>query len=228
MKIWTISDTHTKHWQLEIPEDVDMVIHAGDSTNSKVDYKNATEFTDFIDWFDELDIKHKVIIGGNHDYWATDNKLRKFMLEGTNIHYLENSYVEIEGIKIFGTPYTPNFGDWYFMRSRERLGRMFADVDEPMDILVSHGPPKGILDIAPISRAAFEHAGDNALLKLVERLSPIYHIFGHIHNLSDGCTINEGIFKSSKYDTTFINTSCCSDGVIGYPTSNGHVINYKN
>ena len=48
MKIWHISDTHTFHNLLEIPENIDMVIHSGDATNPKEPYSNKVEMENFI------------------------------------------------------------------------------------------------------------------------------------------------------------------------------------
>ena len=67
MKIWHISDTHTYHGFLNMPDDVDLVIFSGDCSNVRDPYVNEHEVRNFITWFDRLDIKHKVFVAGNHD-----------------------------------------------------------------------------------------------------------------------------------------------------------------
>ena len=59
-RIWHISDTHSHHRLLTIPENIDIVIHSGDESNYKDQYQNEPEFRDFILWFANLPIKHKV------------------------------------------------------------------------------------------------------------------------------------------------------------------------
>ena len=66
MKIWHISDSHSSHPLLEIPKDIDLIIFSGDESNYYDVYKNEPEFRDFIEWFGNLPIKHKVFVGGNH------------------------------------------------------------------------------------------------------------------------------------------------------------------
>ena len=64
-----------------------------------------------------------------------------------NIIYLENeSMYSLMGIKIFGSPYTPTFGHgWSFNKDRTKLERIWRNIiDEGVDIVITHGPPKGI------------------------------------------------------------------------------------
>ena len=43
--------------------------------------------------------------------------------------------------------------------------------------VITHGPPQGILD----QTGSGVHAGDASLRKAIERVKPIFHAFGHIH-----------------------------------------------
>ena len=67
MKILHISDTHTNHDKLNIPSDIDLIIHSGDFSSRKDTERNEKECIAFIDWFSSLDIRHKVLVAGNHD-----------------------------------------------------------------------------------------------------------------------------------------------------------------
>ena len=220
MIVWLISDTHSRHRELKVPQ-ADMVIFAGDATNYKNIHHNIEEFEDFLDWFLGLEIPHKVLIGGNHDGCLT-KKYMKNRLKSLSLHYLEDSGVEIEGLKIYGSPWTPTFGDWSFMRSRESLGSHWSKIQGPIDILVTHGPPKGVLDLAYRSDGLYEQCGDHGLLRAVERLNPKIHVFGHIHE--NKAALNAGSAKIQGIDTIFYNASCVVDG-IGLPLHyHGHLI----
>jgi len=209
MTTWLISDTHMQHNSLIVPKDIDCVIHAGDSTNYYDWMNNQLEFNDFIDWFSNLPIKHKVLIAGNHDAWAT-KKYNVDKVKSLSIHYLEHEYMELEGKLLFGSPYTPTFGTWHFMKDRGKLGRYWEALTENIDILITHGAPKSILDLSHDKNHILEYCGDSALTKAVFKFQPKYHVFGHIHD-SENC-FNSGITKLSCSTTTFINASCVTDG----------------
>lgn len=209
MKILAISDTHGMHNQLQIKQEIDCVIHCGDSTNYKSLINNEIEFRNFIEWFINLDVKYKILVPGNHDAWAT-KKYNVDFVKNKGIIYLDHEYYEIEGIKIFGSPYTPIFGDWYFMKDRSKLDRYWQELKEGIDVLITHGPPKGILDLSYNRDNILEYCGDVALRNHVFRTQPKYHCFGHIHNYKD--IINQGTRNVDGYNTTFINCSMVEDG----------------
>ncbi len=222
MKAWAISDSHGMHGEYMIPSDVDIVIHGGDSTNYFDIIRNETEFRSFISWLERLPIKHKIIIPGNHDTWAT-KRYNVQDVRDRGIHLLIHEHLELEGIKFFGSPYTPTFANWNFMVPRHKLSKYWEAVDDDVDVLLTHGPAKGILDLSHDIDHKLEFCGDLSLLKLFNRISPQYHIFGHIHS-SDGC-INSGVFKPSDMLTTFINASSVTDGKFGNGlSSHGQVI----
>lgn len=207
MKTALISDTHSYHRMINLPTDIDCIVHCGDSTNYRELYKNEIEFEDFLDWYSNLDIKYKILNAGNHDSHLT-KKYNKDKVKEAGIIYLEHEYYEIEGLKLFSSPYTPLFGDWSFMIDRSKLSRYWEVLEEGIDLLVSHGPPKGILDIAEKRDGNIEFCGDSALWKAVNKVKPKYHVFGHIHDNHN--IINNGIRIVN--DTTFINCSMVEDG----------------
>ena len=222
MKIWHISDTHTYHDLLTIPTGIDMVIHSGDCSNPRDPYNNEPEVREFIDWYKELPIEHKIYVAGNHDTSIEKRLVTKIDFSGYNIHYLENDYIDIDGIKLFGSPHTPQFGQWAFMKDRSKLDRFWRNaIHEPCDIIVTHGPPKGILDKSYDRGNNIDSCGDKSLLNLVLDMQPTYMCFGHIHNCKD--IINAGMLKLSAYDTWFSNGSVVTDGKFGKLTSNGNI-----
>ena len=206
MKIVAIADTHEMHRELHVPKG-DILIHAGDITMTG----DLGALLDFNDWLADLPHAYKIVIAGNHDRLLGQNwtlGLKMF----TNGIYLQNSGVVIEGIKIWGSPYTPAFQGmragltFYHTRDGRSMKRIWAGMPRGLDILVTHGPPLGVLDEV---RRGFdqgfevEHCGDGMLAAKVIQKKPKYHIFGHIHP-------QHGKFVSD-YGTTFINASVVNE-----------------
>lgn len=222
MRIWHISDTHTFHDLLRIPEGIDMVIHSGDCSNPRDPYNNEPEVRQFIHWYKSLPIKHKVYVAGNHDTSIEKKLVTKKDFEDYNIHYLEDDLITLQGLLIYGNPYTPLFGNWAFMKDRVKLDRYWTKaIPGYVDILVTHGPPKGILDKSYSREDILEMCGDKSLFNKVLEVEPKYHLFGHIHNCQN--IINAGIQKLSVCDTWFSNGSVVTDGKFGMLSSNGNI-----
>ena len=222
MRIWHISDTHTYHDLLNVPSGIDMVIHSGDCSNPRDPYNNEPEVREFIDWYKELPIPHKIYVAGNHDTSIEKRLVIKQDFTDAGIIYLEDDLVDIEGVLIYGNPYTPQFGQWAFMKDRVKLDRYWTKaMPGYIDILVTHGPPKGILDKSYNREDVLEMCGDKSLLNKVKEVQPTYHLFGHIHNHKD--IINAGMQKMSTCDTWFSNGSVVTDNKFGMLSSNGNI-----
>ncbi|CAH1108078.1 unnamed protein product [Psylliodes chrysocephalus] len=102
--------------------------------------------------------------------------IRKYL---TNCIYLEDSGLELYGIKLYGSPWQPEFGNWAFnlRRGEECLSKWNA-IPGDTDILITHTPPLGHGDLV----CSGIRAGCVDLLSTVQqRVQPKYHIFGHIH-----------------------------------------------
>lgn len=223
MTILHISDTHTYHDLLKIPSGIDMIIHSGDCSNPRDPYNNESEVREFIDWYKEIPVKYKIYVAGNHDTSIEKGLVTKKDFEDSGIIYLENESVVIEGIKIFGSPHTPNFGNWAFMKERTKLERFWRlAIDQDVNIVVTHGPPKGILDKSYDRENNMEACGDKSLLNRILEVQPTYSLFGHIHNTKD--IVNAGIQKLSVCNTFFSNGSVVTDGRFGKLSSNGNII----
>lgn len=225
MRIWCISDTHGLHWNLIPPDNIDAIIVAGDYSNSRNRVKNYEETQDFLSWLASLPYRDKIVVAGNHDIYTEYDKriITESGIEG--IQYLEHSVGLINNIKVFGSPYTPTFGEgWVFNKNRSKLDIYWQQIPENIDIVVTHGPPKGILDLSHSVDGKLEYCGDKALLNHVLRVRPQYHIFGHIHNTKEG-DMNQGTRKWNNLPITFVNASCVTDGEFGKgPSSNGVII----
>ena len=188
MKIVFISDTHGQHRKIKNLPKADLIIHGGDVSKLGKDH----EVEDFIHWFLRLDYAHKIFIAGNHDFYFEDYSLDFMQKKLTsNCHYLCNSGVEIDGIKIWGSPVTPTFFNWAFNENRGKaIQKYWNMIPSDTNILVTHGPVRGILDrtISNIS------AGCEDLLKTVKKVKPKFHLFGHIHEAYGEEKVNETIF----------------------------------
>lgn len=208
-KIVCLSDTHNSNNQITVP-DGDILIHAGDATITGT----LEEIVLFNKWFANLPHKYKIFIAGNHDWlFETNNRFARSLLD-KSITYLQDSFALIEGLKFYGSPWQPRFYDWAFNLTRgAEIAQKWKRIPDDIDILITHGPPNGILD--EVRRKFFvEHTGCEELRKKVEEIRPKLHVFGHIH-----C----GYGQIEKFGVKFINASTCDEGYI--PTQPPIVVN---
>jgi len=223
-KILHISDTHSYHGLLTIPEGIDIIVHSGDFSNYYDVYKNEPEALNFLHWYGSLNIKHKILIAGNHDAYASlrTTELREWC-KHYDIIYLENESVVIEGFKFYGSPITPTFGNWYFMKARDKTDDIWKNIPDDTDILITHGPPKGILDLSYNRENKLEFCGDKSLRNhVLNRIKPKLMLFGHIHSHKD--IDNQGRLELSGYPgIIFSNGSVVEDGKFGVLTNNGNI-----
>jgi Icc-related predicted phosphoesterase len=137
-----------------------------------------------------------ILIAGNHDFLFERNpqEARAFMTAST---YLNDSGCEWEGLRIWGTPWQPWFYDWAFnLRTEDELAQKFQIIPPETDILISHGPPKGILD----QTIRGESVGSSSLLRKILEVRPKLVVFGHIH---------EGYGMMEQDSIMFVNASSC-------------------
>lgn len=223
-----ISDTHNRHKSFKLPGG-DILIHSGDCTGSGT----VSEVMAFLSWFADQDYSHLILVPGNHDWlFELNPSLCAEECKNRGIILLNDSGVEIEGIKIWGSPITPWFYDWAFNRHRtkeeaEKLGGPFIKdhwdlIPADTDILVTHGPPHGILDYVPRSTGGFEEVGCRELLARIYETKVKLHIFGHIHYAAghkylDGRTYVNASALNEQYSPTTGNPKrIIEDGLGGY------------
>lgn len=205
MKIGLLSDTHCQHASVLIPRGLDMIIHAGDFADSKSPVLNEHEVHNFIDWYTSLNIKYKILIAGNHDTALEAGLIKSKYIKSKGIYFLQDDTIIIEDIKIFGSPYTPNFGKhWAFNVDRSKLYKHWNLIEENTDIVITHGPPMGMLDITNNDGCNFQ-AGCKSLMRTMLKIQPQYHIFGHLHD--EPYIYNNGIKTIDNCKTQFMNVS---------------------
>ncbi len=189
MRLVFISDTHTYHQGLSVP-DGDVLIHAGDMTRKG----ELGDLLAFNAWLGELPHPHKLVIAGNHDWcWAEDRAACEQLL--SNATYLEDAVASLGGLRFYGTPWQPDFHNWAFNLPRgQPLREKWLLIPRDTDVLITHTPPRGILDRTERD----ELAGCDDLREIVALLGPRIHIFGHIHEAYGSQTIGP---------TTYLNAS---------------------
>lgn len=182
MKILCISDTHNYHNDLNLDlTDIDVIVHAGDFSET---IRNCKEETlDFLLWYNSLNVKYKILVAGNHDLYlehiSSSEKIKLFR-EYTSIIYLEDSSIVIDNIKFHGSPYTPTFYNWSFMKNDDLLDSHWDLIPEDTNVLITHGPQYGVGD-----KVGNINAGSLTLKDKISNLKDFgnlkLHICGHIH-----------------------------------------------
>jgi Icc-related predicted phosphoesterase len=202
MKCVAVSDIHLR--DVRTPE-ADLLIVAGDLTFRGT----PTELAWFEDWLVRQPQKHKVWIAGNHELGIESEPERALEIaRKTGTIYLDDSAVEIEGVRIWGSPITPWFMDWAYNRRRgAEIRKHWLGIPEGLDILITHGPPMGYVDVL----LSGEHVGCEELLEILEHklnAPPRYHICGHLHHGYGRAVLRRPDGKQIE----IINASSCDEG----------------
>jgi len=167
-----ISDTHGHHRFLNMPRG-DILIHAGDYTL----YGNKSHAEDFNSWLGTLDYKHILVVQGNHECNAEWKNDAVHILSNATLLQHESIALDLEvaeiltgnlkhvPIRIFGTMFNwPCSGE----------NPYFAEIPSDTNIVISHCPVYGYVDIGRGCRAL-----RNCML---ERVRPKLVVSGHIHS----------------------------------------------
>jgi hypothetical protein len=98
----------------------------------------------------------------------------------TNTFYLENSSVDIEGVKIWGSPHSPTFGyGWGFNKDRGYdINEVWNTIPIDTDIVITHTPIYGYNDVASNTN---QNVGCEDLYHRLQEVKPHLHFAGHIH-----------------------------------------------
>ncbi len=206
-KLVFISDTHSKHNHVKVPSG-DILVHSGDCTNDI----GQKDLRDFLTWFERQPCPHKILISGNHDgaFQKWPDLARAMVKEySPSTWYLEDSGVAIKfddrDIRFWGSPYQPAFCNWFFNEERgEAIRRHWDMIPDNTDVLVTHGPPYGFLDVSVYDG---EKCGCRDLYEAVLRVRPSVHCFGHIHA---GYGTKKLVHDDGS-STMLINASCCNE-----------------
>lgn len=202
-----MSDTHGLHTSVRVP-DGDVIIHAGDFSNSGSEGDSVR----FGKWWRSLPHSYKVVVAGNHDWFFSRQPTRAIECLGDSI-YLQDSATEFAGLRFWGSPWQPRFGGWAFNLSRgEQLRAKWDLIPVGTDILITHGPPRGVLDsVRPGERKTkwgsffvegTQPLGCTDLASRIVVIRPRLHVFGHIH---------DGYGELERDGVRYINASICDE-----------------
>jgi hypothetical protein len=165
----------------------DLLLIAGDITPTSDHTEDFQKFWldgVFRKWLLGVPAERVCGIAGNHDFiFQTRPGSVPRDLRWT---YLQDSGVEIEGIKVYGTPWQPWFANWAFnapaVHGEVFLAEKFALIPRDTDILLTHGAPRGYGDFAPAGgKNGGAHVGSTALLERIQKIRPHLTVFGHLH-----------------------------------------------
>ena len=213
-RVVCISDTHNQHEKIKLV-DGNIIVCTGDITGTGTN----KQIMEFLNWYSELNYEYKILIAGNHD-WGFEKKPGKYerICKELGIIYLNDNGCSIKGINFWGSPVQPAFCNWAFNRARslnssldfmdkEDFGKNpikshWDQIPNDIDVLLTHGPPRGILD------ECYERSvGCDLLRDKVFEIKPRLHVFGHIHEC-----------RGEKFidDIRFINASCLDGKYVPY------------
>jgi Icc-related predicted phosphoesterase len=179
MRIVATADIHG--FLPEVPP-CDVLVVAGDLTpTSDHDVRFQARWLDtaFREWLERVPAAHVVAVAGNHDFVferAADS------VPDLPWQYLNDTSCTIDGVRFWGSPWTPWFFDWAFNAPRDDaderfLTERYATCPADADVVVLHGPPAGFGDHT--NRGA--DVGSTAALALLGRVRPQVCVYGHIH-----------------------------------------------
>lgn len=193
MRVLAFSDLHASRKQaavlVEAARGADLVIGAGDFCNGRKGLAEALALLDGI-------AAPMVLVPGNAE---SADELRDAAGDRTQV--LHGQGVEIEGVKMFGlgygVPVTP-FGAWSCDLTEDKAEAMLAECEEA-DVLITHSPPKGVVDQTSQGMSV----GSTAIRAAIERLKPGLVLCGHIHDswqqegrIGDTRVVNLGPFAN--------------------------------
>lgn len=208
MKLYALSDQHGK-LDFALPTDADLILHAGDicpdfapGSSWGEDKQSFWLKNSWSEWVGEAPLLYTF---GNHDFLASYNTP-----EG-RLKPVLDQLVEINGLKIWFSPWSNIFGGWAWMQIPKLLGQFYSAIPAGTDIIVSHQPPYGYGDQVPdylrIGRDDLEndgHVGSKELLDAIDRVRPKAVICGHIHS------------GYGKYEHMLPCLTCNGSGMLAY------------
>jgi len=202
MKLICIADTHTREKQLHIPHG-DILIHAGDFS----ELGTFRETKAFLTWFAQQPHSYKILVPGNHDFFLQKENIAKLRPYLKDINLLINDSLMIKNYLFWGSPNTPLGKNWAFGIELSNIEAHWKQIPRHTNVVITHNPPYDILD-----HTKSHHVGCPYLKKELQRIQPIYHIFGHAHD-------NYGKIKLGE--TTYINATSFDDK---YTTPNKPIV----
>ena len=173
MKLLLFSDLHSDFTGasklVELSRNVDVVVGAGDYCLARRGLNEIIAALFPIP-------KPAVLIPGNAESHA---ELVHACHAWSNAHVLHGSQTTLDGVAFYGIgggiPVTP-FGAWSYDFSEDEARKLLQDM-QPGGVLISHSPPRGVLDLSSDGRSL----GSEAVREIIEIKEPELVVCGHIH-----------------------------------------------
>lgn len=149
--------------------DADVVVGAGDFCRMRRNLQRPIDVLSAID-------TPTVIVPGNAE---TEDELEDACADWSSAHVLHGDGCVIDGLDFYGigggVPITP-FGAWSYDLSEGEAEALLADCPTGA-VLVSHSPPKSVVD----RDSSGQSLGSTAIRDAIEATRPILTVCGHIH-----------------------------------------------
>lgn len=195
MKICALSDLHGTLLPVSEFSPCNVVFICGDISplNIQANDKKMKKWLSetFKPWCEALPCNKVFFIAGNHDWICLRNPDFMFSVFSPDdkVTYLchgRASFTTEDGkeYSIFGTPYCKLFGNWAFMKSDSELTRLYSEIPENLDILLTHDQPYGYGDILMdnVVWNTGDHIGNKPLAKVIIEKRPRFQFNGHLHS----------------------------------------------
>jgi predicted phosphohydrolase len=219
-----MSDTHNEIEKVAIPYG-DVFVHCGDAVKHQTSARDLRNFNRFVG---QLPHKYKLFVSGNHCVCLDPRQPEESQKLLSNLTYLQDQLIDIEGVRIYGSPWRPKRGCCYraeaFGYDSKRIrADKWSKIPDDIDFLLTHGPAYSIRDYNPSTE---ERLGCPDLLdEIVTRIRPRIHLFGHMHSChgaslykSEDNRILEGDHgKVSPNDILFVNLAIHHGRTLGQP-----------
>ncbi len=194
----------TSDWHGRLPDvpECDVLVIAGDicpdfirSARKSQGWRQIKGEPDQARWLRERFIPHiqeqpadkTIIVAGNHDFMFERNSLIPCdEFAASDIAYLRDNGYIYKDLSFYGLPWVPNLASWAFYADEDNLARLYEQVPDSTDVLITHGPPRLYGDVTKMRFASdpddFDgHVGAQACLDAIQRVEPQVTVCGHIH-----------------------------------------------
>jgi Icc-related predicted phosphoesterase len=178
----------------EVPR-CDVLLVAGDicpTDDERPERQRRWLHSTFARWLADVPAATVVGVAGNHDFVGETDPSA---LRDLDWHYLQDETIEIDGLSVYGSPWTSRFQEWAFMLTEEELSQCWEGIPDAIDVLCVHSPPVGYGDWI-----SGHHIGSPSLLEAIDARAPKLCVFGHVH---------QGYGRWQRGATELVNAAHC-------------------
>ena len=146
MRLVHISDTHLTHNSITIPAG-DILVHSGDFFDYSTTGSFLNDIAELDKFFASQMHRYKIFVAGNHELSLYGQPIDRIRARLTNALYLQDNSVLIEGLNIYGSPWSGKRKSpaSAYISPYPELGKYWVMIPKETDILITHSPHR-ILD----------------------------------------------------------------------------------